>query len=140
VREAYARLGVQAIVEPFFKDLPFQIANAHLVVARAGASTVAELAVIGRPSILVPLPHALDQDQAANAASLARDGGALVRRQEGFTPDWLADTLSGHLANPAPLAEAALAARAQGIPDAAERLADLVCDIGRISLSPERPA
>ncbi len=72
VRETYARLGVAAEVAPFFADLPARIAAAHLVVARSGASTVAELAAIGRPAILVPLPHALDQDQTANAGVLAR--------------------------------------------------------------------
>ena len=75
-RAAYAAAGIAAEVEPFFKDLPQRMAEAHLVVARAGASTVAELTVIGRPSILVPLPHALDNDQLRNATTLAELGGA----------------------------------------------------------------
>ena len=74
VREAYARLGVEAEVKSFFSDLPLRIAGAHLVIGRAGASTVSELGVIGRPAILVPLPHALDQDQAANARQFALSG------------------------------------------------------------------
>ena len=74
VREAYARLKVAAEVAPFFADLPARMAASHLVVSRSGASTVAELAAIGRPAILVPLPHALDQDQRANAGVLM-DGG-----------------------------------------------------------------
>ena len=90
VREAYARLGVKAEVAPFFSDLPARIAASHLVVSRSGASTVAELAAIGRPSILVPLPHALDQDQLANATVLANAGGAIVLKQDDFTPARLA--------------------------------------------------
>ena len=90
VREAYARLGVKAEVAPFFSDLPARIAASHLIVSRSGASTVAELAAIGRPSILVPLPHALDQDQLANANVLAKAGGAIVLKQDDFTPDRLA--------------------------------------------------
>ena len=75
VKETYARAKVMAEVAPFFTDLPARIAASHLVVSRSGASTVAELAAIGRPAILVPLPHALDQDQAANAGVLERAGG-----------------------------------------------------------------
>ncbi len=126
VEAAYARLGVTAEVAPFFVDLPARIAAAHLVIGRSGASTVAELSVIGRPSILVPLPHALDQDQLMNAATLASAGAATVVKQADFTPEWLAGELTRLLADPAPLAAAAAAARAQGHADAADRLADLV--------------
>ena len=77
----------------FFSDLPARIAASHLVIGRAGASTVSELAVIGRPSILVPFPHALDQDQAANAAVLAASGAAQVVPQSEFTPERLASLL-----------------------------------------------
>ena len=83
-RRAYARRGVAAEVAPFFADLPARIAASHLVIARSGASTVAELAAIGRPAILVPLPHALDQDQSANAGVLAPAGGAIRLRAERF--------------------------------------------------------
>ncbi len=89
MREAYARLGVNAEVAPFFADLPARIAASHLIVSRSGASTVAELAAIGRPSVLVPLPGALDQDQLANANVLAKAGGAIVLRQDDFTPNGL---------------------------------------------------
>ena len=75
-REAFAQLGIEAEVEPFFTDMGERLADAHLVICRAGASTVAELAVIGRPAILVPYPHALDHDQAENARALAEAGGA----------------------------------------------------------------
>lgn len=126
VEATYARLGVAAEIAPFFVDLPARLAAAHLVIARSGASTVAELSVIGRPSILVPLPHALDQDQLMNAATLASAGAATVVKQADFTPDWLAGELTRLLADPTPLAAAAAAARAQGHADAAGRLADLV--------------
>jgi UDP-N-acetylglucosamine--N-acetylmuramyl-(pentapeptide) pyrophosphoryl-undecaprenol N-acetylglucosamine transferase len=126
VKRAYAALGLVAEVRPFFADLPERIAAAHLVVARAGASTVAELAVIGRPAILVPLPHALDQDQAANAAVLAATGAAIAVAQKDFTPDWLAGKLREALASPEDLQRRAQLACQAGIADAAEKLADLV--------------
>ena len=94
-------LCIAAEVSPFFPDLPARIAGAHLVVARSGASTVAELAAIGRPSILVPLPGALDQDQFANAGVLAAAGGAIRLPQTDFTPARLAaeiTALAGGLA------------------------------------------
>jgi UDP-N-acetylglucosamine--N-acetylmuramyl-(pentapeptide) pyrophosphoryl-undecaprenol N-acetylglucosamine transferase len=123
VRQAYAALGVSAEIAPFFKDLPTRIAKAHLVVGRGGASTVAELAVIGRPSILVPLPGALDQDQAANAKALEASGGAKVVMQSAFTPETLAADLAALLSDPAALAEMAAAAKSAGAADAAERVA-----------------
>ena len=126
VREAYAELGVSAEVAPFFADLPMRIAGAHLVIARSGASTVSELAVIGRPSILVPFPFALDQDQAANAQHLAATGAAQVIVQKDFTPQWLADHLARACVDHSGLIAQAHAARNAGAPDAAERLADLV--------------
>lgn len=128
VRGVYARLGVKVELAPFFKDLPRRMAQAHLVVARSGASTVAELTVIGRPSILVPLPGSLDQDQAANAAVLEQGGGALRILQPEFTPRRLAAELSQLLAQPAHLTTMAANAKSAGIPDAAERLARLVID------------
>ena len=126
VREAYARLGVAAETAPFFADLPARIAASHLVIARSGASTVAELAAVGRPSILVPLPHALDQDQFANAGVLERSGGALRLVQNDFTPQRLATEIAGLAAAPQRLAAMAAAAKSLGRLDAAERLADLV--------------
>ncbi|MBY6240738.1 undecaprenyldiphospho-muramoylpentapeptide beta-N-acetylglucosaminyltransferase [Methylosinus sp. Sm6] len=126
VATSHARAGIVAQIAPFFADLPERIARAHLVIARAGASTVTELSVIGRPSILVPLPHALDQDQAANAAVLAQAGAAEVVRQADFTPQWLAERIADLAARPDLLTERARAAKAVGVADAAERLADLV--------------
>jgi UDP-N-acetylglucosamine--N-acetylmuramyl-(pentapeptide) pyrophosphoryl-undecaprenol N-acetylglucosamine transferase len=131
VREAYAELNLAAEVASFFPDLPERIASAHLVVARAGASTVAELAAIGRPAILVPLPHALDQDQFANAGTLEAAGGAIRLRQEAFTPERLADEISALAASPQRLVTMAAAARHEGALDAAERLADLVMEVAQ---------
>jgi len=129
VRDAYARIGVKADIAPFFPDLPARIAAAHLVVCRSGASTVAELAAIGRPAILVPLPHALDQDQLANATVLDQAGGAICVNQRVFTPDWLAGEIARLAAAPDKLAAMAAAARATGVLDAADRLADLVLKV-----------
>jgi UDP-N-acetylglucosamine--N-acetylmuramyl-(pentapeptide) pyrophosphoryl-undecaprenol N-acetylglucosamine transferase len=126
VRDTYDRLKIAAEVAPFFSDLPARIAAAHLVVSRSGAGTVAELAAIGRPSILVPLPHALDQDQFANAGMLEKTGGALRLRQDEFMPERLAAEISALASAPQKLVAMAAAARSQGILDAADRLADLV--------------
>jgi UDP-N-acetylglucosamine--N-acetylmuramyl-(pentapeptide) pyrophosphoryl-undecaprenol N-acetylglucosamine transferase len=128
VRDIYARLRISAEVAPFFPDLPARIAAAHLIVARSGASTVAELAAIGRPAILVPLPHALDQDQHANAAVLEEAGGAIRLQQDDFTPSRLAAEIAGLAAEPGRLTTMAAAARSAGTIDATERLADLVLD------------
>jgi UDP-N-acetylglucosamine--N-acetylmuramyl-(pentapeptide) pyrophosphoryl-undecaprenol N-acetylglucosamine transferase len=131
VRAAYAACGVTAELAPFFRDLPAHMAKSQLVISRAGASTVAEIAVIGRPSILVPLPGSLDQDQAANAASLAKINAAIALPQPHFTPEGLAAMLAELLSAPSRLADMAARARGAGIPDAAERLADLVRDTAR---------
>jgi UDP-N-acetylglucosamine--N-acetylmuramyl-(pentapeptide) pyrophosphoryl-undecaprenol N-acetylglucosamine transferase len=125
-KAVYSRLGIKAAVSDFFADLPARMAAAHLVIARSGASTVAELAAIGRPAILVPLPHALDQDQLANAAAIAAAGGALLIRQSDFTADRLAGELERLCVDPAKLSAMAAAARRMGRADAAERLADEV--------------
>jgi UDP-N-acetylglucosamine--N-acetylmuramyl-(pentapeptide) pyrophosphoryl-undecaprenol N-acetylglucosamine transferase len=138
VRSAYQRFGVAAEVEPFFRDLPSRMAASHIVIARSGASTVAELAAIGRPAILVPLPHALDHDQRANASMLERAGGAFMIEQTQFTPDRVASEIARLAAAPDKLAEMAAAARGQGVLDGADRLADLV--MGVVSGSSQRQA
>jgi UDP-N-acetylglucosamine--N-acetylmuramyl-(pentapeptide) pyrophosphoryl-undecaprenol N-acetylglucosamine transferase len=122
----YQRLNVEFEAEPFFKDLPHRLAQAHLVVSRSGASTVAELAVIGRPSILVPLPGSLDQDQAANAKTLGDLGAAIVCPQSEFTPERLAGEIQAFFQEPDRLTRAAAAAHSASITDAAERLAQAV--------------
>ena len=129
VRAAYGRLGVAVEVGPFFTDLPQRMAAAHLIVSRSGASTVAELSAIGRPAILVPLPHALDQDQFANAGVLADAGGAFRLAQRDFTPERLASEIAALAADPSRLAAMARAAKSAGTLDAAERLADLVLKV-----------
>lgn len=126
VRAHYQRLGLDFEVEPFFKDLPQRLAQAHLVISRSGASTVAELAVIGRPSILVPLPGSLDQDQAANAKALGDLGAAIVLPQTEFTPERLAGEIRSFFQQPDRLTKAAAAAHSASITDAAERLAQAV--------------
>lgn len=126
VRAAYEALGVPAELAPFFGDVAGLYGTAHLVVARAGASTVAELACAGRPAILVPLPSAIDDHQSANARALAASGAASVMPQRDCTPEALAGKLAALLGDPAALAEAAAAAARLAAPDAAARLADLV--------------
>lgn len=126
VRDAYARMGVEAELRPFFDDMPARIAASHLVVSRSGASTVAELSVIGRPAIMVPLPNALDQDQKANAEVLARAGGGWMVEQRDMNPGRLAHDLAELIANPRRLADSAAAATLIGRPYAADKLADLV--------------
>jgi UDP-N-acetylglucosamine--N-acetylmuramyl-(pentapeptide) pyrophosphoryl-undecaprenol N-acetylglucosamine transferase len=128
VSSAYDKLATRAEVSPFFKDLPQRMASSHLIVARAGASTIAELTAIGRPAILVPLPHSLDNDQLQNATSLAESGGAWCIEQKALDPERLAVELSRLIADPARLQEAAKAAKSQGHVDAVVRLADLVED------------
>lgn len=126
VRAAYGQAGIDADLAAFFPDLPRRIGEAHLVIARAGASTVAELAVIGRPSILVPLPHALDNDQLQNATALAESGGAWCIPQERLTAESMATEIGRLMRDPQELEKAAAAALGQGRPDAAARLADAV--------------
>ncbi len=129
VRSAYSNLSVSAETAPFFSDLPARIAASHLIIGRSGASTVAELSAIGRPSILVPLPHALDQDQFANAGVLQSAGGAIRLVQQEFTPRRLAGELAALAAAPQRLTAMAAAARSLGRLDAAERLADLLLKV-----------
>ena len=126
VKPVYDRLKIHAELAPFFADLPSRLAATHLVVSRSGAGTVAELAGVGRPSILVPLPGAIDQDQFANAGVLMQAGGAIRIPQPEFTADRLASEISALAAEPQRLGEMASKARGTGTLDAAERLADLV--------------
>src|SRR6202012_1333981 len=111
VRAVYDRLKIDAELAPFFSDLPARLASNHLVVSRSGAGTVAELGAIGRPSILVPLPGSIDQDQFGNAGVLAQADGALRIPQTEFTPDRLAAEISALAAEPARLATMASGAR-----------------------------
>ena len=126
VKAEYAAHRIDADLSPFFPDVAARLLAAHLVIARAGASTVAELAAAGRPAILVPLPGAIDDHQSANAHALADAGGAWLVPQPRFTPASLAEQLATALADPPRLAEMAIAARSHARADAAARLADLV--------------
>jgi UDP-N-acetylglucosamine--N-acetylmuramyl-(pentapeptide) pyrophosphoryl-undecaprenol N-acetylglucosamine transferase len=132
VRAAYARFGIAAEIAPFFSDLPARMAAAQLIISRSGASTVAELSAIGRPAILVPLPHALDQDQFENAGILEAAGGAIRIAQADFTPRRLAAEIAALSNDPARLVQMAREAKSVGIIDAAERLADLVIKVAAI--------
>lgn len=125
-QEFYEKIGVNADLTPFFVDMPARLARAHLVIGRAGASTVAELAVAGRPAILVPLPNAMDNHQYYNALALEEVGGGWVMTQDGFTADSLAARLEAFLTSPDTLKNAAMQAQKIGSPGAAERLANLV--------------
>ena len=111
-------------------DLPERLAWAHLVIARAGASTIAELTAAGRPAILVPLPSATDDHQTVNAREMAKAGGARMIAQAEFTPVELAKQIQTLAREPEALANAAERAQSVGRPDAASDLADLVERIG----------
>lgn len=135
VRALYVAAGIDAELQSFFDDMPRRIAAAHLVIGRSGASTVSELAVIGRPAILVPLPHSIDNDQKANAESFEKAGAGFMIEQQYFTKEHLAATLETLFCEPQRLAHAARAALGQGRPDAVRKLADLVEALGRGDLS-----
>lgn len=126
LKAAYAAAGIVAEVSTFFTDMSQRIANASFVISRSGASTVSEIAVIGRPALLVPYPHALDHDQAANAAALERVGGAEIVTQDRLTPDRLRGMIEIAMNMPDKLAAMAEASRSVGRPKAAALLADLV--------------
>jgi UDP-N-acetylglucosamine--N-acetylmuramyl-(pentapeptide) pyrophosphoryl-undecaprenol N-acetylglucosamine transferase len=126
LRAAYAKAGISAEIAPFFRDLPERIAKAQLVIARAGASTVAELTTIGRPALLVPLPHALDNDQLENATRLEQAGGGWCVKQSELTDERLAGLLQDLLSSPERLAKAAEKSRDMATPGAVKRLADMV--------------
>lgn len=122
----YDALGITCECAPFFADLPRRMSAAHLVIARAGASTVAELAVLGRPSVLLPLPGSLDSDQEKNAAALTRGGGAWMLREGEGCVEELSGLLRRAVTRSEQLNEMAQAARRFGRPDAAALLADVV--------------
>lgn len=136
VAAVYKSGGVRAEVESFFDDLPARIARAHLVICRAGASTMAELAAIGRPSILIPFPAAMDDHQTANARPMADAGGAILAPEAGLTAAALAGHMRAVLDDPAAAASMAAAARARGRPDAASDLADLVERLAKDEAAP----
>jgi len=125
VIQDYAAAGIRAEVAPFFDDIPRRFSEAQLVISRAGASTLADLTVIGRPAILVPLPTAARDHQSANARTLAQGDAAVVIPESLLTPEALSAQVAALLSNPKGAARLAAAATAAGKPDAAEALADL---------------
>ncbi len=127
----YAAEGIEAEVRPFFDDVPERLERAALLVARAGASTLADLTAVGRPAVLIPYPHATEDHQTANARALREAGGAEVLQEGGLSVDRLAEVLRGILGDPARAAAMAAAAGSLGRPDAAERLAALVEGLAR---------
>ena len=129
VKARYEALGVTAEVAPFFADLPARIASAHLVISRAGASTVAELTAIGRPSILVPLRQSIDGDQAANARSLEAAGGAVLLPEDQLRAGALPPLLQDLLPDAGKRAQMAARARGEGRIEAAATLADIVINL-----------
>ncbi|WP_243395703.1 undecaprenyldiphospho-muramoylpentapeptide beta-N-acetylglucosaminyltransferase [Sphingomonas oleivorans] len=130
VRAKYGFLGIPADLATYFADLPEKLALAHLVIARAGASTIADVSVAGRPAILVPLPSAMDDHQTANAREMAEGGGARAIAQSHFTPEELARQMLHLAEEPETLLNAANRARACGRPHAAQDLADLIERLG----------
>ncbi len=126
VEQAYKALGFKAELQPFFHDLPARLAKAHLVVSRAGASSVAEMLVLGRPSILIPLPSSLEGDQLANAEVVDAAKAGWLMKEADLNGEILADKLKICLEQPEQLAEMAANAKALGRPDAGEALADAV--------------
>jgi len=134
VEAFYASQSMTAEVARFFPDLPKRMVEAHLVIARSGASTLGELTVIGRPAILIPYPHAMDDHQAANAAVLEAAKAAWVVKEATLDAAKLGDMLEQIVSNPASLSETARHAHALGHPDAAARLADIAESLGRPKL------
>ena len=128
-RTAYGRSGVAAELAAFFDDLPARMAAAHLIICRSGASTVAEATIIGRPSIMVPYPHAVDDHQTANAYAVDAAGAGWLLPEEAFTADALVGRLTSLLTMPRILENAATAAKSFGRPDAASLLADMVLSL-----------
>lgn len=124
LRAAYADLGIKAEIAVFFKELPALMAEAHFIIARAGASTVAEIAALGRPALLIPYPDALDHDQRYNARGLAAHG-AEIMEQSAASPKRLADLLTHILENPQNLQQKAQNIARQGKKNATEELAAL---------------
>ena len=138
-RATYEDLGVPAVLAPFIDDVPDRLAAAHLVICRAGASTVAELTAAGRPALLVPYPHAADDHQTANAQRLDDAGAAWLMPQDHFTPAALGTRIQALLHNGA-LPHAAACALAAATPDAAKRLADLVTSVSDgLHMAPAAP-
>ncbi len=130
VRKTYADLGIPAELTTYIEDMPDKIADAHLVIGRAGASSLAELTAAGRPAILIPYPAATDDHQTANAREITKAGGARTIQQTGFTPEVLARQIEALAMDPVALNNAAARALSVGRPHAARDLANVVERVG----------
>jgi UDP-N-acetylglucosamine--N-acetylmuramyl-(pentapeptide) pyrophosphoryl-undecaprenol N-acetylglucosamine transferase len=130
VRKQYADLGIPAELLTYIEDMPDKLADAHLVIGRAGASTIAELTAAGRPAILIPFPSATDDHQTANAREMTKAGGARTIQQPAFTPDVLARQIEAMAVDSVALNNAAARALSVGRPHAARDLADVVERVG----------
>jgi UDP-N-acetylglucosamine--N-acetylmuramyl-(pentapeptide) pyrophosphoryl-undecaprenol N-acetylglucosamine transferase len=130
VRNTYAALHIPAELLTYIEDMPEKLADAHLIIGRAGASTIAELTAAGRPAILIPFPSATDDHQTANAREMTRAGGARTIQQDDFTPEVLARQIEAMAVDPIAINNAASRALAVGRPHAARDLADLVERVG----------
>ncbi|MBE9553672.1 MAG: UDP-N-acetylglucosamine--N-acetylmuramyl-(pentapeptide) pyrophosphoryl-undecaprenol N-acetylglucosamine transferase, partial [Proteobacteria bacterium] len=141
VHAVYEESGIQAELAAFFSGIPARLARAHLVIGRSGASTVSELAATGRPAIMIPYPHAIDNHQRENAARLCDAGGGWLVPQEDATSASLSGLIRSLLGSPDKLQRAAECARRVGVTHAAERLADLVCELigDKALVEPEQP-
>jgi UDP-N-acetylglucosamine--N-acetylmuramyl-(pentapeptide) pyrophosphoryl-undecaprenol N-acetylglucosamine transferase len=128
-KKAYSDSGIEVDLAAFFPDVPERLSATHILISRSGASTVAEVLAIGRPAILVPFPHAIDDHQAFNAHAVAEAGAGWLMPQESFSVRSLASRLESLFGLPATLQKAAAAARLVGRSDAAARLADMVCEL-----------
>ncbi len=131
VRKSYAEMEIPADLATYFNDVPEKLGWSHLVIARAGASTLAELTCAGRPAILIPLPSAMDDHQTANAREMTEAGGARTIAQARFTGVELAKQMQKMALEPGALQNAAKRARSCGRPDAARDMADLLESIGK---------
>jgi UDP-N-acetylglucosamine--N-acetylmuramyl-(pentapeptide) pyrophosphoryl-undecaprenol N-acetylglucosamine transferase len=140
VFEAYEAAGVAAELATFFEDMPYRMSNSHLVVARSGATTVAELCALGRPSLLVPLPHAKDNDQLENATRLEASGGGWCLPQSTLTPEGLATAVRRLFEDPSALVRAATGAHALANYHAVENLANMMEELAEKPATAEHAA
>jgi UDP-N-acetylglucosamine--N-acetylmuramyl-(pentapeptide) pyrophosphoryl-undecaprenol N-acetylglucosamine transferase len=140
VFEAYEAAGVAAELATFFEDLPYRMSNSHLVVARSGATTVAELCALGRPALLVPLPHSKDSDQLENATRLEAAGGGWCLQQATLTPEGLATAVRRLFEDPTALVRAATSAHALANYRAVENLANLMEELTEKTVAAEQTA
>ncbi|MBT5110604.1 MAG: undecaprenyldiphospho-muramoylpentapeptide beta-N-acetylglucosaminyltransferase [Rhodospirillaceae bacterium] len=144
VRRVYATAGIDADLRTFFDDIPARIQAAHLLICRAGASTIAEITTAGRPAILTPYPHAIDDHQTVNAARLCDSGGAWMIPNADFNKETLLARLTSLFSMPTTIATAARCAAQLGVPEAASRLADVVAGVtrgdGKLTQTSERRA